>query len=81
MARRKTRAIQLRTNNQSTMTNLVDSILQSIASINRARRLFLTHLFSTLILAQGKVTFRNLSRYSCFQNERSQNGTSVKLPF
>jgi len=37
-----------------------------MSSVNKPQRLFLTHLFSTLMLFQGKATFRNLSRYSRF---------------
>jgi len=46
------------------VTNLVESILKSMSSVNKPQRLFITNLFATLMVFQGKANFRNLSRYS-----------------
>jgi hypothetical protein len=44
--------------------NLIDSILQRMSSISTPQRKFLVTLLTTIQLVRGKMTFRNLSRYS-----------------
>jgi len=44
--------------------NIIDSILQRMVCVSQAQKKFLVILFSTILLAYGKVNFTNLSRYS-----------------
>jgi hypothetical protein len=44
--------------------NLIESIIQKMSSISTPQRKFLVTLLSTIQLLRGKMTFRNLSRYS-----------------
>ena len=44
--------------------NLITTILQKMSSISTPQRKFLTTLLTTIQLLRGKMTFRNLSRYS-----------------
>jgi len=44
--------------------NIIDSILQRMVGVSQAQKKFLVILFSTILLAYGKVNFTNLSRYS-----------------
>jgi hypothetical protein len=44
--------------------NLIDTILQKMSSISTPQRKFLVTLLTTIQLVRGKMTFRNLSRYS-----------------
>jgi hypothetical protein len=44
--------------------NLIDTILQKMSSISTPQRKFLVTLVTTIQLVRGKMTFRNLSRYS-----------------
>jgi len=44
--------------------NLIDTILQKMSSISTPQRKFLVTLWTTIQLLRGKMTFRNLSRYS-----------------
>ena len=43
---------------------LIETILQNMSSISTPQRKFLVTLLSTIQLLRGKMTFRNLSRYS-----------------
>lgn len=44
--------------------NLIETILQKMSSISTPQRKFMVTLLSTIHLLRGKMTFRNLSRYS-----------------
>jgi len=44
--------------------NIIDSILQRMVGVSQAQKKFLVILFSTILLAYGKVNFTNLGRYS-----------------
>lgn len=46
------------------MDDVVKKILASMSSISKHQRSFIFILLSTLMVFQGKATFRNLSRYS-----------------
>ena len=45
--------------------NIRKFILQQMPGISQPQKKFLITLFSTILLAYGKVNFTNLSRYSC----------------
>ncbi|MFO7554333.1 MAG: transposase [Desulfobacterales bacterium] len=44
--------------------NLITHILEKMSTISTPQRKFLTTLFATIQLMRGRMTFRNLSRYS-----------------
>jgi len=44
--------------------NIIESILQQMSGVSQAQKKFMVILFSTILLAYGKVNFTNLSRYS-----------------
>ena len=44
--------------------NLIETIIQKMSSISTPQRKFLVTLLTTIQLLRGKMTFRNLSRYS-----------------
>jgi hypothetical protein len=44
--------------------NVMESILQQMPGISQPQKKFLITLFSTILLAYGKINFTNLSRYS-----------------
>jgi hypothetical protein len=44
--------------------NIMESILQQMPGISQPQKKFLITLFSTILLAYGKINFTNLSRYS-----------------
>ncbi|MDQ7074953.1 MAG: transposase [Gammaproteobacteria bacterium] len=52
------------------MESIVESVLLSMSSVKKPQRLFLSALFSALMVFQGKATFRNLSRYSSLHEKR-----------
>jgi hypothetical protein len=47
----------------------MESILQQLPGISQPQKKFLITLFSTILLAYGKVNFTNLSRYSCLSEK------------
>lgn len=49
---------------------LIETIIHKMSNISRPQRKFLIILFSTIQLLRGKMNFRNLSRYSDF-NEKT----------
>jgi hypothetical protein len=48
---------------------IIESILQQMPGISQPQKNFLITLFSTILLAYGKVKFTNLSRYSCLSEK------------
>ncbi|MDQ4077929.1 MAG: transposase, partial [Chloroflexota bacterium] len=44
--------------------DLIASLLERMAGVSQPQKKFLLTLFTTILLLQGKVNFRNLSRYS-----------------
>ena len=46
---------------------LLQSILPYLNQTKKPQQKFLTHLLGLLLLLPGHATFRNLSRYSCYQ--------------
>jgi hypothetical protein len=48
---------------------IIESILQQMPGISQPQKKFLITLFSTILLAYGKVNFTNLSRYSCLSEK------------
>ena len=48
---------------------IIESILQQMPGISHPQKKFLITLFSTILLAYGKVNFTNLSRYSCLSEK------------
>ena len=44
--------------------NLIDTILRKMSTISTPQRKFVTTLLTTIQLLRGRMTFRNLSRYS-----------------
>ena len=44
--------------------NLIDTILQNMSTISTPQRKFIITALTTIQLLRGKMTFRNLSRYS-----------------
>jgi hypothetical protein len=46
------------------MESIVNVILNSMSSVKKPQKFFISSLFSVLMIFQGKATFRNLSRYS-----------------
>jgi hypothetical protein len=51
--------------------NLIVSavLLQQMPGISQPQKKFLITLFSTILLAYGKINFTNLSRYSCLSEK------------
>lgn len=52
------------------MAELLESILRSMSSVNKAQKQFIIILLNTLMSFRGKATFRNLSRY-CSMHEKT----------
>ena len=46
------------------MITLLKVILNQMSSIRKPQQKFIEELFSAMLAARGKLTFRNLSRYS-----------------
>ena len=63
------------------MTDLVNIILNSMFTLNKPQRLFMATLFTTLMLFQGKATFRNMSRYSSMSEKRFSRWYRRKFPY
>ena len=49
--------------------NLIDTILQNMSTISTPQRKFIITAFTTIQLLRGKMTFRNLSRYSALHEK------------
>ncbi|MCL1127467.1 hypothetical protein [Shewanella surugensis] len=52
------------------MSCIVETVLSSMSNINKPQRIFMTYLFSVLIMFQGRVTYTNISRYSQLSQKR-----------
>ena len=63
------------------MADLVNIILNSMFTLNKPQRLFMATLFTTLMLFQGKATFRNMSRYSSMSEKRFNRWYRRKFPY
>jgi hypothetical protein len=48
---------------------LLHSILPHLNQTKKPQQKVLTHLLGLLLLLPGHATFRNLSRYSCYQEK------------
>jgi len=49
--------------------NLIDNILRKMSTISTPQRTFVTTLLTTIHLLRGRMTFRNLSRYSALHEK------------
>jgi hypothetical protein len=47
----------------------LESVLSGLKNTSPVRRRFLCHLLGVLLLLPGRVTFRNLSRYSPYHEK------------
>ena len=52
------------------MNNIVKTALDKMSKVKKPQKTFICQLFLTLIIVQGKATFRNMSRYSSMSEER-----------
>ena len=52
------------------MENIVKTALDKMSKVKKAQKTFICQLLLTLIIVQGKATFRNMSRYSSMSEKR-----------
>ncbi|MCX4025824.1 hypothetical protein [Spartinivicinus marinus] len=52
------------------MESIVETVLRSMSNVNKPQRIFIVALLTTLVVFQGKATFRNMSRYSQMNEKR-----------
>ena len=73
----------LRSNNPQDlpMTDLVNTIFSLMPSIKKPQRVFMAGLFATLVVFQGRATFRNMSRYSDMSEKRFARWYRRDFPF
>jgi hypothetical protein len=55
---------------------LIESVLAKLPKPNKAQRLFVIALLELMLLVPGPITFRNLSRYSCYHEKTFARGFS-----
>jgi hypothetical protein len=63
------------------MTDLVNTIFSLMPSIKKPQRVFMAGLFATLVVFQGRATFRNMSRYSDMSEKRFARWSRRDFPF
>ena len=63
------------------MTDLVNTIFSLMPSIKKPQRVFMAGLFATLVVFQGRATFRNMSRYSDMSEKRFARWYRRDFPF
>ncbi|MCX4030119.1 transposase [Spartinivicinus marinus] len=52
------------------MESIVETVLRSMSNVNKPQQTFIVALLTTLVVFQGKATFRNMSRYSQMSEKR-----------
>ena len=52
------------------MDNIVKTALDKMSKVKKPQKIFICQLLLTLIVVQGKATFRNMSRYSSMSEKR-----------
>lgn len=63
------------------MTGLVNTIFSAMPSIKKPQRIFMAGLLATLVVFQGRATFRNMSRYSDMSEKRFSRWYRREFPY
>ena len=60
---------------------IINTIIEQISDLTHIQRRFLAELFSVLLTFDGRATWVNLSRYSCFSERTMRRHASQGLDF
>ncbi|MGI0120477.1 transposase [Zooshikella sp. RANM57] len=63
------------------MESIVKTVLRSMSNVNKPQRTFMAALLTTLMVFQGKATYRNMSRYSHMSEKRFSRWYSRPFDF
>lgn len=63
------------------MADLVNTILNTMSSLNKPQKTFMAYLLAALMVFQGKATYRNLSRYSDMSEKRFSRWYRRAFPY
>ena len=61
--------------------NLLETILEQMSSVNKAQRKFIVVVLTSLMCLRGKANFRNLSRYSDYNEKTYSRGFKRDFDF
>ncbi|RDH44373.1 IS4 family transposase [Zooshikella ganghwensis] len=63
------------------LESIVKTVLRSMSNVNKPQRTFIAALLTTLIVFQGKATYRNMNRYSDMSEKRFSRWYSRAFDF